>query len=382
MSMVKPIDRDKVDSFMAEHKLDVLILMDPALGHLWTGVMPLEHRDFALEERALIFVFLRRSSPFIVYRNATVPAGFKVDGVPDVCPCGLMLAEKSTVLADQLRKRGFTAGRVGIEKDLVPALAIEELSAAFPGSRFSDVSAFSRQLRVPKTDFQINCIRKALDASERGILAVLSELAKRLDSEETTPAQGIRDLYRRTILDQGVQLYDAEHWVDITNTFKRGRRLTLDLVTCYHGMLADFCVPLVLDDRAPDELVQQSGMGQRIIRTIAEAIKPGMTGAEAERAADSSLEESFNKEYEVLDIRSRWVVHGIGLNIHEEPRIGRDHRDASRTEAKRIIRFVPGTVVSIEICGLMEQMYLMTASGFERMGRMVARVYTFADVRG
>ena len=46
-----------------------------------------------------------------------------------------------------------------------------------------------------------------------------------------------------------------------------------------------------------------------------------------------------------------------------------------------IIRFDPGTVVSVEICGLMEQMYLMTADGFQRMGNMIARVHTFADVK-
>lgn len=380
MSIVRTIDRHKIDDFMAEHRLDALILMNPALGHIWTGTMPLEHRDFTLEERALIFVFLRDSAPFIVYRNAALPKGFKVHGVPDIHPCGLMLAEKSKVLVDQLRKRGFGGGNIGIEKDLIPALPVDELSGAFADARFSDVSAFSRQLCVPKTEFQINCIRKALAASERGIMAVLSELAKKLESQDTTPAQAIRDLYRRTILEQGVQLFDAEHWVAITGTFKRGQCWTLDLVTCYRGMLSDFCVPLVLDSEAPPELLERSKIGQCIIKTIAEAVKPGMSGAAADAAVDASLEKAFGSQYEELDIRNRWVIHGLGLNIHEEPRLGRDYRHESRTRAKRIIHFEPGTVVSIEICGLMEQMYLMGASCFERMGEMPARVYTFADV--
>ena len=75
----------------------------------------------------------------------------------------------------------------------------------------------------------------------------------------------------------------------------------------------------------------------------------------------------------------RWVIHGLGIPIHEEPRIGRDYRHECRTEAKEIIRFDPGVVISIEIAGLMEQMYEMTPQGLVRMGEMLARVYSFAD---
>ena len=373
------IDRAAMEQFMAERGLDVLLLMDPALGQHLTGWMPMEHRDFAVEERALMFVFLSGGEPFVVYRNAALPAGHRLEAIEDIYPCGLMLAEKTEVLIEQLQRRGFEGGTIGAEMDLLPAMVYARLLATFPGSQFVDAAAFSRNLRAAKDERQLRCIRKALEATEDGLQTMLRELARRISDTGSVPVQEIRDLYRQTILRHGVQQFDAQGWVEAGGLYERGQLTLFDLVACYGGLLSDFCVPFFLDDEAPPELLERAAIGGRIIGTVAEVIKPGMSGTEAEASADAALMQEFGDEYEALDIMSRWVVHGLGITIHEEPRIGRDYRHECRTEARELIRFEPGVVISIEIVGLMEQMYEMTPEGFSRMGEMPARVYTFAD---
>ncbi len=376
---VERIDRGAIEQFVRDRELDVLLLMDPALGQFMTGWMPLEHRDFAVEERALMFVFLSDAEHFVVYRNAALPEAHRLDAIQDIYSCGLMLAEKTQVLIEQLQQRGFKSGTIGAEMDLLPALVYERLYETFPGSRFVDAAAFSRNLRAAKDEHQLRCIRKALAATEDGLQTMLRELARRISDTGSAPVQAIRDLYRQTILSHGVQQFDAQHWVETGGVYARGDLVLFDLVACYGGLLSDFCVPFFLDDQAPPELLERAEIGRRIIDTVAEVIKPGMAGAQAEAAADAALEQEFGDQYETLDIMSRWVIHGLGITIHEEPRIGRDYRAECRTEAKEIIRFDPGVVISIEIAGLMEQMYEMTPQGLARMGEMLARVYSFAD---
>ncbi len=87
----------------------------------------------------------------------------------------------------------------------------------------------------------------------------------------------------------------------------------------------------------------------------------------------------LNDAYDAQGIEDRWVIHGVGIRIHEEPLLGADYRDASRAIPKKTIRFQKGCAVSIEIRGLMEQMHCMGQDGFVPMGTMRPRLYTPAD---
>ena len=148
------------------------------------------------------------------------------------------------------------------------------------------------------------------------------------------------------------------------------------MVTCYDGYVSDFCLPFYMGKNPPEELISRSRIGQKIIENIASTIKPDMSGEIAEKAIDTRLKKIFGSEYEFLNIQARWVTHGLGIRIHEEPLLGRDYRAKSRSFAKEIICFEKGCVISVEICGLMEQMYKMTGRGLVRMGKMKAKLYS------
>ena len=94
------------------------------------------------------------------------------------------------------------------------------------------------------------------------------------------------------------------------------------------------------------------------------AVKPGATTASVDRAARQTLKRhGLAKEF----IHS--TGHGLGLEIHEPPRIGR--RDKTKLEAGMAITIEPG--VYIEGWGgiRIEDTLLVTAKGCEIPARAV-----------
>ena len=372
--MTERFNLEKIRDFMAEYDVDLSILMSPALAEYATGLMPLEHRDFCPEERSMIFVLLRDGDPFVVYRNREVPAGVSFTTIPDVYPCELMLPEKTEVLLREIARRGFVKGNIGVERDSMPTLVRESLARAFPAADFVDISPLSRQLIVPKDEEQLSCIERALAASEDGLNTMFGELTSRTDSEAPVTLQELYDLYRETISRYRVQCFDSYHLVQ-EGIFERKQMKIFDIVTSYRGYLADIALPYYFGADPPKELVDRVEIGRKIIATIASAVTLNMTGEVAEKTIDATLREVFGGEYDPLEIAERWVIHGLGLRIHEEPLLGADYRARSRDFARKIARFEKGCVISIEIRGLMEQMHKMTDAGLVPVGKMAPRLY-------
>ena len=374
-AMRERLDLQKIRACMAEYGVDLAILMSPALAEYATGLMPLEHRDFCPEERSMIFAVFRDHDPFVVFRNRTLYRGVDFTTISDVYPCELMLPEKIEVLVREITERGFVSGNIGVEADSMPTMVRESLAVAFPDAEFVDISPLSRQLIVPKDEEQLMCIERALAASEEGMSAMFHELTSRADTAASVSLQDMYDLYRETISPYRVQCFDAYHLVQ-DGAVKPGEMKVFDIVTSYKGYLADIALPYYFGDDPPGELVDRVEIGRKIIATVASAVALNMTGEAAEKTMDSSLRDVFASQYDPLDIAERWVIHGLGLRIHEEPLLGADYRAASRDFAKKVIRFEKGCVISIEICGLMEQMHRMTDTGMLPLGRMEPRLYS------
>jgi Xaa-Pro aminopeptidase len=88
------------------------------------------------------------------------------------------------------------------------------------------------------------------------------------------------------------------------------------------------------------------------------SIKPGITSAAVDRAARKVL-----KSYGMDKIFIHSTGHGLGLEIHERPRIGR--KDSTRLEAGMAITIEPG-VYQEGIGGVrIEDTVAVTTTGFE-----------------
>jgi len=375
------IDLVQIREFLAARNLDLYIAMDPMLGHFMTGWMPLEHRDWAVHERALVFVFPRVGEPFIVFRTNFRPEQLpglqkRVPEISDIYPAPLMLDEKMDVLVEQLRKRAFRGGRIGLEMDLAPALVYRRLQDAFPASEFVDVSAFSRQLMAAKDAEQIACMKHALEATEEGIRAMLREFKRRLAAEASVPRADIVKVYRETLLARAVQPNADEHFANPQGVYKRGQKVGFDLCNRHAGLVSDFCVQVYLGDQAPPELIAKTHTGRQIIDTVVQTLRPRSTAAEAESACDAALKRTFGPRCETERLGDWWQVHGLGIGIHEEPLLGHGNRGACRRPAKEIVRFDLGGVFNVELPGFGEETFVVEPDRIARLGTMRTGVYT------
>jgi Xaa-Pro aminopeptidase len=89
-----------------------------------------------------------------------------------------------------------------------------------------------------------------------------------------------------------------------------------------------------------------------------DAVRPGVTAAHVDRAARRVLEiEGLGKEF----VHS--TGHGLGLEIHEGPRLGR--RDKTKLEPGMAITIEPGAYIR-DFCGIrIEDTVLVTKTGCE-----------------
>ncbi len=75
-------------------------------------------------------------------------------------------------LADMLKSRGLTSGRIGYERNAVPAGVRAELEASLPGFEFVDATKLFIDLQAIKTSAEIRALAKATELAEAGIKAI------------------------------------------------------------------------------------------------------------------------------------------------------------------------------------------------------------------
>jgi Xaa-Pro aminopeptidase len=133
--------------------------------------------------------------------------------------------------------------------------------------------------------------------------------------------------------------------------------LLIDMGACQDGYMSD--MTRVLFSGTPSRRVR--GMYNAVLKAqlaAIDAVRPGVTAAHVDRAARRVLEtEGLGKEF----VHS--TGHGLGLEIHEGPRLGR--RDKTKLEAGMAITIEPGAYVR-DFGGIrIEDTVLVTKTGCE-----------------
>jgi Xaa-Pro aminopeptidase len=93
-------------------------------------------------------------------------------------------------------------------------------------------------------------------------------------------------------------------------------------------------------------------------------IEPGMTKRQ--------VYEACLETFEHLDEYGFWI-HGVGLDVHEEPRIGT--LLPSSVDVKDEVTFEVGQVLALEPSWLVEDLYVLREEGFKRLGTLPQEVF-------
>ena len=278
---------------------------------------------------------------------------------------GVELAERDVIRTAAERLAEFTgdAGRVGFEAAHMTVERHGILAEAHAG--LVPVAGLVEGLRVVKDAEELDAVRAAAALIEPVYAQIAAEgLAGRTEAEvawrvrELFHAGGADGLSFETIVashEHGAQ----PHAHPTNELIGPDTLITIDLGCMLDGYASD-CTRTFATGSPPAELLSAYAVCLEAQLAAMEAVRPGTPAADVDAAARSVIEAAGHGDH-----FGHGLGHGVGLNIHEAPRLS----------AESSATLEPGMVVTVEpgiyLPGLggvrIEDLVIVTATGGERL---------------
>ena len=287
---------------------------------------------------------------------------------------------KNAIIVEQLKKRRLDRARIGVDMGHCPASTLRYLQSALPNADFVDGELLVMRLRAVKTHDEIDKIQKATDIAEQAFAethdvctegtswgTIIHQWGKRVIDLGAVPAFAHPFEFVNPDLRSASSPNTAvEHSPSTSLTaakdglvrwplvLERGVTTRVDLGVCFKGYYSDFKYPVCLGEPRPEAVARVQADVKRS-RFMERVVRPGMTKRE--------LQESFEKEFVDGDGHP-WYFHGVGMDIHEEPRLfsfapdSPDIRELT-IEVNQVLAFEPSWIV--------EESVVIQADGVRRL---------------
>jgi Xaa-Pro aminopeptidase len=237
---------------------------------------------------------------------------------------------------EQLRQWGCQ--RVGFEGDVLPYAQYERVRGQFAGVGLQSTQALVEELRLIKDEGEVALIREAAEIVDRALTALLADLQPgltereiALDLERAILLGGAEGIAFDTIVAAGPSAA-YPHAVPGERVLERGMMLKIDVGARLGGYCSDitrtgFC-------GEPDERFRLiSNLVYDAQAAALAAVGPGLECREADRIArEVIVEGGYGAQF------THGLGHGVGLEVHERPRVSARSEEA----------LAPGMVVTIE----------------------------------
>ena len=261
---------------------------------------------------------------------------------------------------------GANSPRLGVEAKTMTLAERDDLQSRLGDVRLVPVSGLVESMRRTKDVAEVQLLRDAIALGDSAFSWVVDHLTP--GSTEREIALSLEMKMREWGADQvsfppivgSGELSAHIHHTPTDRELQKGDLVLLDFGCRLRGYCSDLTRTVVLGP-ATDE---QRSMYQLVLTAQHEGISqtaPGLGGAQVDRAARAVIEEAGHGKH-----FGHGLGHGIGLDIHEDPRLNRMSEDT----------LTPGDVVTIEpgvyVQGTggirIEDCVLVTADGREVLG--------------
>jgi Xaa-Pro aminopeptidase len=149
------------------------------------------------------------------------------------------------------------------------------------------------------------------------------------------------------------------HGISSGKKIKAGDLVIIDFGAVVNGYAAD-CTRTVVVGKIKRRQKQLIGAVQGALDLAEVSAKPGMTGRQLDAVARDHL-----RSHQLADFFQHSLGHGLGLDVHELPRIGETSNDP--IEAGNVITLEPGVYLP-DFGGIrIENDYLITGNGVENL---------------
>jgi len=269
----------------------------------------------------------------------------------------LELAAIQTIARKGLKKIGFEASRTIYD-------SYRRLKEELPlGVSLKPVGPVIEKLRMIKNDKEIAQIRQSVQTNSKAFEETIQELQK-----------GAKESEIAAMLEYKMRLFGAEkpafetivaagdrsampHAEPSERKTGTDELLLIDMGSCQSGYMSDMTRTMVVGKPSSKIRRLYDAVLEAQLAAI-DAVKPGVKAGHVDRQARKVLEaEGLGKSF----VHS--TGHGLGLEIHEPPRIGR--KDPTRLEAGMVITIEPGAYIRGFGGVRIEDTVLVTKTGCE-----------------
>ena len=236
--------------------------------------------------------------------------------------------------------RRFGVGRLGFESEGITFRTYEELQAAAKGIELVPVRGEVERQRWVKDPDELAALERAQGATDEAFDAVVRrlrdgvserQLAFELEAE-LRRAGAARPAFD-TIVAFGEDVAEPHH-EPTGRTLSRGDVVKMDFGGLVDGYHADMTRTVAFGE-PPDRLRDVHDLVRSAQAAGIDAVRVGATGAEVDAAARSVIEGAGLGEH-----FTHGLGHGVGLEIHEGPRLRRGSDDA--LPAGAVVTVEPG----------------------------------------
>lgn len=358
--MSTPAERvDRLRQRMAELQVDALMITQDVSRYYLSGFYA---HDDGLDIAGQLFVG-RESMLLVTDGRYTEQATREAPGLPLV----IRKAGFGPILAETIRQQGWQ--KVGFQSEWVSVATYQSILAesqdAFELKALGEVV---EPLREAKDAQEIEYIRQAQQITDETFAHLqswlkpgMTEQAVAFEIERFMLERGAEGTSFSTIVASGPNAA-LPHAHPTTRALQPGESITIDMGTRFKGYCSDMTRTFCLGE--PDaKLREVYDVVLRAQLACEEGLRAGITGQEADALARNAIEQAGYGEYYV-----HGTGHGVGLEIHENPRLGRTQAEAPLV-AGAVVTIEPGIYISGWGGVRIEDMGVITPTGVDILTR-------------
>ncbi len=240
------------------------------------------------------------------------------------------------VVADTLSSLGIKS--MTFEREHVTFALWENMTKRFKDTKLVPASGWVEKLRAQKTPEEIQAVRKAAELADDAFSMVVSSIRPgvserevALELEFTMRKMGSEGVAFPIIVVSGARS-SLPHGEPGDKAIEPGDFVTVDFGAVWNGYCSDCTRTFVIEplDEKHREVYEVVGRAQE---AGLQAVRAGVKASDVDAAGRKVIEEAGYGEY-----FGHGIGHGVGLQVHESPRLGQKSEDILE----------PGMIVTVE----------------------------------
>jgi Xaa-Pro aminopeptidase len=282
--------------------------------------------------------------------------------VPDEWAREIAVQDLLTAMPEQLpdgtRRLGFDDASLSVQ-------AHAKLSEALPDVELVAAAGMVEALRAVKDDLEIARIRGAAQLADEALSEVLEQgLVGRTEREVAFSLEmamrrrGADGMSFDSIVASGEQ-GALPHATPRDVQIPRDVLVTIDWGAVHEGYCSDCTRTVATGEAIGDDARAIYALVLRAQQAALEAVRPGPTGTEVDAVARDIIDGAGHAEH-----YAHGLGHGVGLAVHEAPRLSRRGGDAA-LEAGNVVTVEPGVYVPGDLGVRIEDLVVVTRDGHD-----------------